>query len=72
MNENSVQKKAVRQHWEDKKKIKMKIKTTKSKTTSEAIPKFAFEDCFKMWKHRWECVRQSNGNYFEGCPVDEE
>ena len=39
-----------------------------------AIPKSAFEDCFKMWKYRWECVVQSNVNYFEGChgPDDEE
>ena len=38
------------------------------------IPKSAFEDCFKMWKHRWERVVQSNGDYFEGChgPADEE
>ena len=32
-----------------------------------AIPKSAFEDCFKMWKHRWVRVVQLNGDYFEGC-----
>ena len=40
----------------------------------KAISKSAFEDCFKMWKHRCERVVQSNGDYFEGChgPDDEE
>ena len=33
----------------------------------KAIPKSAFEDCFKMWKHRWERVVQSNGDYFKEC-----
>ena len=52
------------------------IETIQSNATRElkAIPKFAFEDCFKMWKHRWERVFQSNGGYFEAChgPDDEE
>ena len=52
------------------------IETTQSNATRElnAIPKSAFEDCFKMWKHRWERVVQSNGDYFERChvPDDEE
>ena len=52
------------------------IETIQSNATRElkAIPKSAFEDCFKMWKHCWERVVQSNGDYFEGChgPDDEE
>ena len=52
------------------------IKTIQSNATRElkAIPKSAFEDCFKMWKHHWERVLQSNGDYLEGChgPDDEE
>ena len=52
------------------------IKTIQSNATRElkAIQKSAFEDCFGMWKHRWEHVVQSNGNYFERChgPDDEE
>ena len=45
------------------------IETIQSNATRElkAIPKSAFQDCFKMWKNRWERVVQSNGNYFEGC-----
>ena len=45
------------------------IETIQSNTTRElkAITKSALEDCFKMWKHRWERVIQSNGDYFEGC-----
>ena len=45
------------------------IETIQSNATRElnAIPKSAFEDCFKMCKHRWERVVQSNGDYFEGC-----
>ena len=48
------------------------IETIQSNVTRElkAIAKSAFEDCFKMWKHRWDCwerVVQSNGDYFEGC-----
>ena len=45
------------------------IETIQSNATRElkAIPKSAFEDCFKMWKRRWERVVQSNGDYFEGC-----
>ena len=52
------------------------IETIQSNATRElkAIPKSTFEDCFKMWKHRWEHVVQSNRDYFEGChgPDDEE
>ena len=52
------------------------IETIQSNATRElkAIPKSAFENCFKMWKHRWERVVQSNGDYFEDChgPDDEE
>ena len=52
------------------------IETIQSNATRElkAIPKYAFEDCFKTWKHRWEHVVQSNEDYFEGChgPDDEE
>ena len=52
------------------------IETIQSNATRElkAIPKSAFEVCFKIWKHRWERVVQSNGDYFEGRhgPDDEE
>ena len=52
------------------------IKTIQSNATRElkAIRNSAFEDSFMMWKHRWEHVVQSNGDYFEGChgPDDEE
>ena len=52
------------------------IETIQSNAMRElkAIPKFAFEYCFKMWEHRWERVVQSNGDYFERChgPDDEE
>ena len=36
------------------------IETIQSYATRElkAIPNSAFEDCFKMWKHRWERVVQ--------------
>ena len=45
------------------------IETIQSNATRElkAIPKSACKDCFQMWKHRWERVVQSNGDYFEGC-----
>ena len=45
------------------------IKTIHSNAIRElkAISKSAFEDCFKMWKHPWERVVQSNGDYFEEC-----
>ena len=45
------------------------IETIQSNATREQkdIPKSAFEDCFKMWKLRWERVVQSNGDYFKGC-----
>ena len=52
------------------------IETIQSNATHKlkAIPKSAFEDCFKMWMYRWKRVVQSNGDYFEGCygPDDEE
>ena len=52
------------------------IETIQSNATRELkdIPEFAFEDCFKMWKHRWKRMVQSNVDYFEGChgPDDEE
>ena len=52
------------------------IETIQSNATREleAIPKFAFEDRFKMWNHCWKHVVQSNGDYSEGChgPDDEE
>ena len=52
------------------------IETIQSNATRElkAIPKSAFENCFKMRKHCWERVVQSNGDYFEEChgPDDEE
>ena len=36
------------------------IETIQSNATGElkAIPKSAFEDCFKMWKHCWERVAE--------------
>ena len=45
------------------------IEMIQSNATRErkAILKSAFEDCFKMWKQRWERVVQSNGDYYEGC-----
>ena len=56
-------------------KLKIVLKG-KSNATRElkSIPKSAFEDCFEMWKHRWERVVQSNGDYVKGChgPDDEE
>ena len=52
------------------------IETIQSNATRElkAIQKSAFEDYFKIWKHRWERMAQSNEDYFEGChsPDDEE
>lgn len=40
----------------------------------KAIPKTDFQECCKKWKHRYERVVQSNGDYLEGChhPDDEE
>ena len=48
------------------------IETIQSNATRElkAIPKSAFKDCFRIWKHRWERVVQSNGDYFEGCHTE--
>ena len=52
------------------------IETIQSNATRElkAIPKSAFEDYYKKWKHRWGRVVQPNGDYFEGChgPNNEE
>ena len=51
------------------------IETIQSNATCglKAIPKSALEDCYEMWKHHWERVVQSNGDYFEGWhgPDDE-
>ena len=46
------------------------IETIQSNATRElkAIPKSAFEDCFKMWKHRWERVVQSNEGLLRRMP----
>lgn len=40
----------------------------------KAIPKSDFQEYFNKWKHRYERLVQSNGDYFEGChpPDDEE
>ena len=39
----------------------------------KALPKSEFQDCFEKWKHRWNRVIQSSGDYFEGChPPDDE
>ena len=50
--------------------------TVENNATSvlKAIPKSEFQDCFEKWKHRWNRVIQSSGDYFEGChpPDDEE
>ena len=41
------------------------VETIQSNASRElkAIPKSAFQDFFKMWKHRWERVVPSNGDY---------
>ena len=32
-----------------------------------------FQDFFEKWKHRWNRIYQSSGDYFEGCnPHDDE
>ena len=50
--------------------------TVENNATSvlKAIHKSEFQDCFEKWKHRWNRVIQSSGDYFEGChpPDDEE
>ena len=45
------------------------IETIQSNATRElkAIPKSEFQDCFEKWKHRWNRVIQSSGDYFKGC-----
>ena len=52
------------------------IETIQSNATRElkAIPKRESQDCFEKWKHLWNRVIQSSGDYFEGChpPDDEE
>ena len=40
---------------------------TNTTSAVKAIPKTEFQDCFRKWKHRWERVVQSKGDYFEGC-----
>ncbi|KYN15786.1 hypothetical protein ALC57_11992 [Trachymyrmex cornetzi] len=48
--------------------------TVENNATSvlKTIPKSEFQDCFEKWKHRWNRVIQSSGDYFEGChPPDD-
>ncbi|GFU53074.1 histone-lysine n-methyltransferase setmar-like protein [Trichonephila clavipes] len=47
---------------------------TNATNALKAISKTDFQECFNKWKHRYEQLVQSNGNYFEGChpPDDEE
>ena len=42
--------------------------TVENNATSvpKAIPKSKFQDCFEKWKHRWNRVIQSSGDYLEG------
>ena len=37
-------------------------------STLKTITTTDFQKSFRMWKHRWERVVQSNGDCFEGCP----
>lgn len=55
--------------FDDKKTVE-----TNATNALKAIPITDFQDCFGKWKHRYERVVQSNGDYFEGChqPDDEE
>ncbi|GFW64306.1 mariner Mos1 transposase [Trichonephila clavipes] len=47
---------------------------TNATNALKAISKTDFQECFNKWKHRYEQLVQSNGDYFEGChpPDDEE
>ncbi|KYN14728.1 hypothetical protein ALC57_13059 [Trachymyrmex cornetzi] len=57
----------ARQRFDDK-------TTVENNATSvlKTIPKSEFQDCFEKWKHRWNRVIQSSGDYFEGChPPDD-
>ncbi|GFX94408.1 maestro heat-like repeat-containing protein family member 1 [Trichonephila clavipes] len=47
---------------------------TNATNALKAISKTDFQECFNKWKHRWEQLIQSNGDYFKGChpPDDEE
>jgi transposase len=38
----------------------------KSLEDLRAIPKNAFQDCFRKWEKRWERCMNSQGEYFEG------
>ena len=56
-----------RQRFDDK-------TTVENNATSvlKAIPKSEFQECFEIWKHCWNGVIQSSGDYFEGChPLDD-
>jgi transposase len=35
-----------------------------------AIPKNAFQDCFRKWEKRWERCMNSQGEYFEGAKTE--
>ncbi|GFV81724.1 histone-lysine n-methyltransferase setmar-like protein [Trichonephila clavipes] len=41
---------------------------TNATNALKAISKTDFQECFNKWKHRYEQLVQSNGDYFEGCP----
>ncbi|GFY08975.1 protein GVQW3 [Trichonephila clavipes] len=47
---------------------------TNATNALKVISKTDFQECFNKWKHRYEQLVQSNGDYFEGChpPDDEE
>jgi len=55
--------------FDDKKTVE-----TNATNALKAIPITDFQNCFGKWKHRYERLVQSNGDYFEGChqPDDEE
>ncbi|GFX99867.1 histone-lysine n-methyltransferase setmar-like protein [Trichonephila clavipes] len=40
---------------------------TNATNALKAISKTDFQECFNKWKHRYEQLVQSNGDYFEGC-----
>ncbi|XP_033232083.1 uncharacterized protein LOC117183040 [Belonocnema kinseyi] len=46
---------------------------TNATNALKAIPESDFQECSNKWKHRYERLVQSNGDYFEGChPADDE
>ena len=49
------------QRFDDKTKIE-----NNATSVLKAIPESEFQDCFEKWKHRWNRVIQSSGDYFEG------